>query len=452
MQFIKYWSILLFGLGLVVFITVYDPVNASSQPLAPTNQENDGIIENVPSLELVNLGEIFSYSITITNNGSSTVDSTMADDIPAELILLPDTVSATIGVASVEGQTISWQGDLASGEDVEIIYNTIPSSLGAADIEISNIASLTFGDNQIQSVATVTTQEGYYGIIWMFLNPFVKGITWALILIDSMLQQTTTPYTFGFAIILFTVTIRGVTFPLNMQQIKSSKAMQELQPQLKALQEKYKDNREELAMAQMNLYKEAGVNPLGGCLPMLIQMPIWISLYWALVQLSLEGALTEGFFWIPSLGGPVAYREASFGWLYPFPPSIGWGPALSYLILPVLLVVSQMYMQQMMTPPSTDPQQAQMQTMMKFMPLMFGYFALIVPAGLTLYWFTNNILMVVQQYFTKTHLEPAAPPTAEASDPSPPAKTKPAKTKSANTKPKEGRKTKHARNKSRRKR
>jgi len=446
MQFIKYWLILLFGLGLVVFITIHDSVNASSQPLVPANQKNDVVIEQVPSLELVNLGEVFSYSITIKNNGSSTIDPTLTDEVPEELVLLPKTVSATMGTVSVEGQTISWRGDLAAGNEAEIIYDAILPSLGIADVEISNVASLTFGDSQIQSVATVTTQDGYYGVMWMFLSPFVKGITWALIMIDSTLQQTGIPYTFGFAIILFTVTIRGITFPLNMQQIKSSKAMQELQPQLKALQEKYKDNREELGMAQMNLYKDAGVNPLGGCLPMLIQMPIWISLYWALIQLSLEGALTEGFFWIPSLGGPVAYREASFGWLYPFPPSIGWGPALSYLILPVLLVVSQMYMQQMMTPPSTDPQQAQMQSMMKFMPLMFGYFALIVPAGLTLYWFVNNLLMMVQQYFTKTHLE-ATPSTATGksaikSEIDPP----------VNTKPKEGRKTKNARKKSRRKR
>ena len=79
---------------------------------------------------------------------------------------------------------------------------------------------------------------------------------------------------------------------------------------------------------------------------------------------------------------------------------------IAYLILPVLLVVSQVYMQQMMTPPSTDPQQQSMQSMMKFMPLMFGYFALVVPAGLTLYWFTSNILALLQQYFTKTQMQP----------------------------------------------
>ena len=83
---------------------------------------------------------------------------------------------------------------------------------------------------------------------------------------------------------------------------------------------------------------------------------------------------------------------------------------MAYLVLPVLLVVSQFYMQQMMTPPNPDPQQASMQSMMKIMPIMFGYFSLIVPSGLTLYWFTSNILALIQQYFTQTSMKPATTP------------------------------------------
>jgi YidC/Oxa1 family membrane protein insertase len=177
---------------------------------------------------------------------------------------------------------------------------------------------------------------------------------------------------------------------------------------MKEIQDKYKNDREGLAQAQMKLYGEAGVNPFMGCLPMLVQMPIWIALYNALSQLSHEGLLYEGFFWIPSLAGPVADRGAGMGWLWPLPPSIGWIPALSYLVLPVVLVISQYYMQQMMTPPNPDPQQASMNSMMKFMPLMFGYFSLVVPSGLTLYWFTSNMLALAQQYFTQNSLKPAA--------------------------------------------
>jgi YidC/Oxa1 family membrane protein insertase len=186
--------------------------------------------------------------------------------------------------------------------------------------------------------------------------------------------------------------------------------MQELQPRMKELQEKYKNDREKLAQEQMALYKEAGVNPLGGCLPTLVQMPIWFALYQALTQLSHEGLLYEGFFWIPSLAGPVTDQGGGMSWLWPLPPSIGWEAALAYLVLPVLLVVSQFYMQQMMTPPNPDPQQASMNSMMKIMPLMFGYFSLIVPSGLTLYWFTSNILALIQQYFTQTNKKPATAP------------------------------------------
>ena len=150
---------------------------------------------------------------------------------------------------------------------------------------------------------------------------------------------------------------------------------------------------------------------MGGCLPLLVQMPVWIALYRALLNLSTEGLLNEGFFWIPSLAGPVSGQEFGGGFIPPWllsafqgTPELGWWPTAMYLVLPILLVVSQMYMQQMMTPPTTDPQQAQMQQMMKFMPIMFGYFALVVPAGLTLYWFTSNILAMAQQYFTRTQL------------------------------------------------
>ncbi|MEW5958745.1 MAG: YidC/Oxa1 family membrane protein insertase, partial [Chloroflexota bacterium] len=111
------------------------------------------------------------------------------------------------------------------------------------------------------------------------------------------------------------------------------------------------------------------------------------------------------------------YNEGLNTWLFPFvdgAPPIGWGAAIAYLILPILLVVSQLYMQQMMTPPTDDPQQASMQSVMKIMPLMFGYFALIVPSGLSLYWFVSNLLAMAQQYFTKTNLTTSPAPAAGA--------------------------------------
>jgi YidC/Oxa1 family membrane protein insertase len=237
---------------------------------------------------------------------------------------------------------------------------------------------------------------------------FVNVIAQALVFFDNSLLGLGLPYDFGFAIILFTILVRLVTFPLNMQQMRASLAMQELQPQIKDLQKKYATDKEKLNQETMKLYQVAGVNPLGGCLPTLVQMPIWFALYQALFSLAQQGVLTEGFLWIPSLAGPVTDRSAGLDWLYPLvngAPPIGWPNAIAYLILPILLVVSQLMTQRMMTPVSTDPQQRTMSQMMMFMPFMFGYFSLIVPSGLTLYWFTSNILSIAQQYLMNRQRE-----------------------------------------------
>lgn len=173
---------------------------------------------------------------------------------------------------------------------------------------------------------------------------------------------------------------------------------------------------------------------------------MFIGLYRALTNAAQDGLLTEGFFWIPSLGGPVALGADGQGggldWLFPFPPSIGegtaalsrhrstdrlpsssarlpsisrpltspllllatgWGTAGAYLLLPALLIASQYASQKIMQPPnaSEDPQQQQVQAILKFLPLMIGWFALNVPSGLTLYWFVNNILTTGQTLFLR---------------------------------------------------
>jgi YidC/Oxa1 family membrane protein insertase len=347
----------------------------------------------------VALGQVVSYTVTINNEGAETINATLTDVLPEDLVL-QKIVSATIGTAEFhfENNTVSWSGSIAKGEEAQIFYGAIPPTTSEPDHTINNVAVLEFGGNTLEAGATVTTTEPDLNL-W---NQFINLLAIILVWMDQFLKNLGVPYSFGFAIILFTVGVRLLTFPLNMQQIKSSKAMQELQPKLKEIQVKYKDDREKLAQEQMALYKAHGVNPLGGCLPMLVQMPIWFALYRALIQLSREGLLNEGFFWIPSLSGPVSDWGGGISWLWPLPPSVGWADAIAYLILPILLVVSQFYMQQMMTPATSDPQQASMQSVMKFMPLMFGYFALVVPSGLTLYWFTSNILAMAQQYFTKT--------------------------------------------------
>jgi YidC/Oxa1 family membrane protein insertase len=230
------------------------------------------------------------------------------------------------------------------------------------------------------------------GDLW---GGFVQLIADALTLNNNFIKDLGIPYSFGFAIILFTLIIKVITLPLTFKQLDASRKMQVLQPQIQALQKKYKDDREKLSKAQMDLYKEAGVNPLGGCLPTLVQMPVWFALYQALFNLASDGNLKEGFLWIPSLAEPH-----DMSWIWPLPQTTeGWLYAAGLLVLPILTVVTQMIVQKMMTPMPGDPQQAMMAQMMMFMPIMFGFFALQVPQGLVLYWVTSNVFTMAQQYF-----------------------------------------------------
>ncbi|XVE92271.1 hypothetical protein REPUB_Repub01dG0082300 [Reevesia pubescens] len=213
------------------------------------------------------------------------------------------------------------------------------------------------------------------------------------------------PYAYGFAIILLTVLVKAATFPLTRKQVESAMAMRSLQPQIKAIQQRYAGDQERIQLETARLYKLAGINPLAGCLPTLATIPVWIGLYRALSNVADEGLLTEGFFWIPSLAGPttIAARQNGGGisWLFPFvdgQPPLGWSDTFAYLVLPVFLVVSQyISVQIMQSAQSNDPNMKSSQALTRFLPLMIGYFALSVPSGLSLYWFTNNILSTAQQ-------------------------------------------------------
>ncbi len=387
------------------------PPDIPAEAMGHTVKKAGVTLEKQASAQTVSLGQVVTYTVIIKNESGKTIQATLSDVLPLlpeGLALQKTSITATSGTFDGENNSLTWTGDVTSGEEVKLVYEAIPPSTSTAGQSLENVATLQFGETTLQAAATITTQPpDYGGGFWAIWGSFINFIAIALVFFDRTLRAVSIPYSFGFAIILFTLIVRGATFPLNMQQIKSSKAMQDLQPQLKALQEKYKNDREKLAQEQMALYKEHGVNPLGGCLPMIVQMPIWFALYRSLIQLANEGLLSEGFFWIPSLAGPSIY--GGLGWLWPLPPSIGWLDALAYLVMPVLLVVSQLYMQKLMTPASSDPSQAQVQKIMQFMPLMFGYISLIVPSGLTLYWFTSNTLGVAQHYFTRTQLNKPEP-------------------------------------------
>ncbi len=254
---------------------------------------------------------------------------------------------------------------------------------------------------------------------------FVEPLVFLLEVFHRLFAAAHFPYTYGFAIIGVTVLLRLLMLPLTLKSMSSMRKMQELQPEVEKLKKKYKNDQQKLLQEQQRLYQEAGVNPLGGCLPMLIQMPILFGFYYAVRELAQSGQLVnQGFFWIPDLAFPDISKGLS--WLWPLPPSVGWDMAIRYLVLPILLVVTQIATQKLSsTTTSTEdnPQAQMMNQMMWFMSLMFFYITLTVPAALTLYWVTSNVLGIVQQlYVNRTigaAMKPAAAQAAGATTPAP---------------------------------
>jgi YidC/Oxa1 family membrane protein insertase len=193
---------------------------------------------------------------------------------------------------------------------------------------------------------------------------------------------------YGIAIIVLTIVVRTLFLPLGIRSTRQMRQMQvdqsRLKPQLDALKKKYGNDRQRLLEEQQKLYKEHNVNPmagLGGCLPMLVQMPIWIALYTALLTLAQHN---------------VEFQESAFLWL----PNLGAHEGFPYL-LTAFTVVSQWAISKMSATQATDTQTKSMNSMMQLtMPLMMGFFAFQVPAGLVLYWVTTNVFQFFQQLYT----------------------------------------------------
>ncbi len=249
----------------------------------------------------------------------------------------------------------------------------------------------------------------------MFYTIFVKPLIFLLELFHSLFAGVGLPYAYGFAIIAVTVLLRLLMLPLTVKSMANMKKMQELQPQVEALKKKYKNDQQKLLMEQQRLYQEHGVTPWGGCLPILIQFPILLGFYYAIRDLADTGQLVEGFFWIPNLAFPDI--EQGLSWLWPLPPSVGWDTALRYLVLPILLAVTQVLTQKLataQTPAADNPQAQMMNQMMWIMSILFFYITLTVPAGLTLYWVTSNILGIFQQLYVNRYVGQMSPAPATA--------------------------------------
>jgi len=211
---------------------------------------------------------------------------------------------------------------------------------------------------------------------WSWVQPLTRMFDWLLHAIYQVIPN------YGWAIIVLTVMVRIVTLPIIQTQMKSMEKMRSVQPRMKEIQEKYGDDREKQSQAMMALYKEEGVNPLGGCLPMLLQLPVFIGLFWSL-QSSFELRNAPFMLWMTDLSAPDQL------FVIPTP----WGE-VPFRVLPILMAGS-MVLQAKLQPMSPDPAQAQMMT--TIMPIMMLFLFYQFPSGLVLYYALSNFLGIAHQ-------------------------------------------------------
>ncbi|MDP3534168.1 membrane protein insertase YidC [Halomonas sp. M1] len=245
-----------------------------------------------------------------------------------------------------------------------------PTTSIAADGEATLSATLYMGpkvQDYLEQVAPNLRLTVDYGWLWFIANP----LFWLLDKIHDVVGN------WGWSIVLLTVLVKLALFPLSAKAYKSMARMRKLGPEMQRLKEMYGDDRQKMSQEMMKFYQKEKINPLGGCLPILVQMPVFIALYWMLLE-SVELRHAPFMFWIQDL----SVKDP-------------------YFILPILMGIS-MYVQQLLNPTPPDPMQAKI---MKMLPIIFTFFFLWFPAGLVIYWVVNNIISVAQQYVITRNIE-----------------------------------------------
>ena len=206
-----------------------------------------------------------------------------------------------------------------------------------------------------------------YGFLWWLAQPLFSLLTF----IQGYVSN------WGLAIIILTIIVKTLLYPLSAASFRSMAKMRKLQPEMARLKDRFGDDKQQFSQAMMDLYKKEGANPLGGCFPMLLQMPVFLALYWSLME-SVELRQAPFFLWIHDLSVMDPY-----------------------FVLPILMGAS-MFATQLMQPEPPDPVQAKV---FKMMPIMFTFFFLWFPSGLVLYWLVNNLLSILQQWYVYRKIE-----------------------------------------------
>lgn len=242
--------------------------------------------------------------------------------------------------------------------------NTIPS--GSSKTMDAVLYSGPQDQTRLDAIAPGLSLVVDYG----WLTFLAKPIYWLLSFLHGIVGN------WGWAIVLLTCIVKAVLYPLSLAGYRSMAKMKDLGPRMKALKEKYGDDKQRLNMAMMEMYKTEKINPVGGCLPILLQLPVFLALYWVLLA-SVELRDAPWIFWVTDLAAPDPW-----------------------FILPILMIIT-MVIQFKLNPTPPDPVQAKM---MAIMPFVFGIMFIFFASGLVLYWLVNNILSIVQQYLVNKQI------------------------------------------------
>ena len=253
---------------------------------------------------------------------------------------------------------------------IGVIVPSTSISTGAKSI----IGAQLFAGPQTEKDLLTAAPGLEYAVDYGWLTIVAKPLFWVLSKINSYVHN------WGVAIILLTVLIKAAFYPLSAKSYKSMAQMRELAPRLQSMKEKFGDDKQKMQQAMMEMYRTEKINPMSGCLPILVQIPVFIALYWMIL-------------------GSVELRHAPFfGWIQDLSAIDPW------YILPVLMGAT-MIIQTYLNPPPADPIQAKV---MKVMPIVFSIFFFFFPAGLVLYWLVNNVLSILQQWYVNKSIHAVA--------------------------------------------
>lgn len=300
----------------------------------------------------------FFVQILSPENNNATI-SIISERDPDKKGVVPESISAALDFEPVA---------IAANSDYDLNYSYF--------VGPKKYSTLKDAGNHMEKVMEFETVGMFSWMNWL-MEPSRRALLWVLNMFNGIVHN------YGLAIILLTLLVRILFWPLTHKSTESMKRMQELQPEIKALQAKYEGDSQKIQQETMALYKERKVNPMGGCLPMFVQIPVFIALFTVLRNaIELRYA---GFLWITDLSTPENLFAGQI-------PVIG-----SLNILPLLMSLSMIWQQKLTPQAASTPEQQQQQKMMMFMmPIMMLFFFYSMPSGLVLYWTTSNLLMIAQ--------------------------------------------------------